>query len=509
MILKFILKNKQKIFRFANRYEKIMKNKRFILASVIFALVFIFADSVFSFRQFSDFPLDGDLSNGTAPCVSYSKILQNPLGTAAIFKHERYAATNRFFLHWSGFLYYNKMPIILQSIGVNPINSVYLTCAILKLFTQFFIVLILSLFIKELSSLKKNMIPFVAVILISLFQTNGYEEQMGIIDKASSYAIAYGFPTLTFLFFLYPFVYYFANRRVVGNRWVTLFFLSILGYIIPFNGSLNCGLVSVFLFILFVSVLFNQYKKHKLKFVTETINYFQKIPIQLLIPLIIIGLFSLYSFYLGTFNAENDWATISLLERFRRLPIGFYNIMTIRIGFPIILVISTVNTMYVLAKASDETKIKLKFILKSLTFFSLVYLLLLPFGGYRTYREYIIRFDTFIPVTLCIFLYYTYSTVLAIQTANKWVNIIFISVALASVCFFTIIDSDRNYQNSCEKHQFQVLSESKSNKVELDCDCSVFSWGPLPDYNNSYESAVMLNRWHITKGIVLYRMEKK
>lgn len=486
-----------------------MGNKRIIIASIIVALVFIFADSIFSFRQFSDFPLDGDLSNGTAPCVSYSKILHNPLGTAAIFKHERYAATNRFFLHWSGFLYYNKMPLIIQSMGVNPVNSVYMTCAILKLFTQLFIVLILSLFVKQLSSLNYSFIPFVSVILVSLFQTNGYEAQMGVIDKAASYVIAYGFPTLTFLFFLYPYVYYYANKRVIGNRWVTLFFLLVLGYIIPFNGSLNCGLVSVFLFILFVTVLFNQYKKHKLRFVPETIHYFKNIPIQLLLPLIVIGFFSLYSFYLGTFNAENDWATIPLLERFRRLPIGLYNILTLRLGFPIIIILSVANTLFVLVKASAETKNKLKFVLISLAFFSFIYLLLLPFGGYRTYREYIIRFDTFIPITLCFFLYFAYSSVLAIQTANNRVKIIFVSVVLASVCFFTIVDSDRKYQNSCEKHEFQILSESKSDKVELDCDCSVFSWGPLPDYNNSYESAVMLDRWHITKGIILYRMKKK
>jgi len=488
---------------------KTMKRNRLIFASLIIALVFIFADSIFSFCQFSDYPLDGDLSNGSVPCVSYSKILENPLGTTAIFKHERYAATNRFFLHWSGFLYFNKMPLILQSMGVNPINSVYMACAILKLFTQLFIVLILSLFVKQLSSLKNSYIPFVLVILASLFQTNGYEAQMGIIDKASSYAIAYGFPTLTFLFFLYPFVYYYANKRVLGNRWVTLFLLLVLGYIIPFNGSLNCGLVSVFLFILFITVLFNQYKRHKLRFVFETIHYFKNIPIQLLLPLIVIGFFSLYSFYLGTFNAENDWATIPLLERFRRLPIGFYNILTLRLGFPIIIVISMVNTLFVMVKASIETKNKLKSVLKSLALFSLVYLLLLPFGGYRTYREYIIRFDTFIPVSLCLFLYFAYSTVVAIQTANKGLKMIFISVALASVCFFTIVDSKREFQNTCEKQQFQVLAQSKSNKVELDCDCSVFSWGPLADYNNSYESAVMLDRWHITKGIVLYRMKKK
>jgi len=483
--------------------------KRFIQASIVFALVFIVVDSIFSFRQFSDLSLDGDLSNGTVPCVSYSKILHNPLGTSAIFKHERYAATNRFFLHWSGFLYYNKIPLLLQSMGVDPINSVYMTCAIFKLFTQLFIIFILSLFVKQLSSLNNSMIPFVSVVLMSLFQTNGYEEQMGIIDKSASYVIAYGFPTLTFLFFLYPYVYYYANKKVVGNRLITLSLLLVLGYIIPFNGSLNCGLVSVFLFIFLITVLYNQYKRHKLRCISESIQYFKNIPLQLLLPLIVIGFFSLYSFYLGTFNAENDWATIPLHERFRRLPIGLYNILTLRPGFPIIIIISILNTFFVLVKASNETKTKLKSILKSLALFSLVYLLLLPFGGYRTYREYIIRFDTFIPVTLCFFLYFAYSSVLAIQTANNWTKVIFVSTVFASVVFFTITDSDRNYQNTCEKHELQILSQSNSEKVDLNCDCSVFGWGTFSDYKNSYESAVMLNRWHITKRVVLYRMVKQ
>ena len=482
-----------------------MLNKRFLIVTIIAALVFIISDSIFSYCQFTDFSLDGDLSGTVAPCKAYSKILQNPLGTSVFLKHERYAATNRFFLHWSVYSYFNKAPLFLQSLGVSPIESIYMSCALIKIFVQLLLVLILSMIVKQLSSQRNIYILFLSVIFLSLFQTNGYDGQMGIIDRSAVYFFAYGLPMLVFLIFLYPYIYYYVNKKMLGNKWLTMILLLFLGFIIPFDGSLMCGIASVFLLVLFLSILFYQIKKYRGKAFIKMFEFVCNIPIQLSIPLVVVGFFSLYSFYLGTFNVENDWAILSISERYKLLPLGLFYILTKRLGFPVLIIFSTINTFIVLKNASGEIVGRLKFVLKSLAFFALIYVLFLPLGGYRSYRMYIIRYDTFIPVTLCIFLFYAYSSLLAINIAKRKIKILLISVLILSVGFFTIVDAKREYQNEYEKKAFMILSHSRSNKVDFDCNCNVFSWEPLDDYNYSYESALLLKRWHVTKSVILYR----
>ena len=480
-----------------------MLKKHLFSIFVIIALIYIVADSVFSYKQFGDFCLDSDISNISVPCKAYSTILENPLGLSIFTNHDRYAATNRFFLHWSSYLYFNKMPLFLQSLGVNPISSVYMAFALLKLFSQLIYVLILSLIVKQLTFLHKLHIPFIAVLFLCLFQTNGYDGQMGLIDKSISYFFSYGLPILVFLLYLYPYVYYFSNKKTLGNKWVNLFLLLILSYIIPFQGSLMCGIISVFLFTALILIFTSQYKKNG-KF-SDILLYFKNLPIELTLPLIVIGIFSLYSFYLGTFNAENDWVSLSITERYKRLPMGLFLILTKRLGFPILIIISLINSLYIIKNAPDETVERFKTVLKSLALFSLLYLLFLPLGGYRSYREYIIRFDTFIPVTICIFIFYVYSSVTSVQIASAKVKIIFIAMLAISVAIFTIADCKREYQNSCEKTQLLVLSKTKSNAINLRCDCTVFNWIAFSDYDRSKESAIMLYRWHVTDHVILYK----
>jgi hypothetical protein len=42
--------------------------------------------------------------------------------------------------------------------------------------------------------------------------------------------------------------------------------------------------------------------------------------------------------------------------------------------------------------------------------FTFMYIMLLPFGGYRPYRPRIIRYDTFMPVTIALIYYFGAST---------------------------------------------------------------------------------------------------
>ena len=41
----------------------------------------------------------------------------------------------------------------------------------------------------------------------------------------------------------------------------------------------------------------------------------------------------LYSLFIGLNNAENEWATLPLAERYGRLPLGVYYMLTSKLGF--------------------------------------------------------------------------------------------------------------------------------------------------------------------------------
>ena len=54
----------------------------------------------FSFYQYYETMLDGDLLAVVLPTEPYKKVLADPLGTSVILNHEIYNVPNRFFAHW-------------------------------------------------------------------------------------------------------------------------------------------------------------------------------------------------------------------------------------------------------------------------------------------------------------------------------------------------------------------------------------------------------------------------
>ena len=93
---------------------------------------------------------------------------------------------NRYFAHWTFFTYFNRVPILLQSF-VEPIESVYLACTIAKLFIQILILSLLALYIAGKRKIVSIDFLIAAVLVIPLFQTNGYRSYMGIIDPSITY----------------------------------------------------------------------------------------------------------------------------------------------------------------------------------------------------------------------------------------------------------------------------------------------------------------------------------
>jgi hypothetical protein len=220
------------------------------------------------------------------------------------------------------------------------------------------------------------------------------------------------------------------------------------------------------------------------------------------VGLVILLLSGLYSFYLGTFNVENDKLWLPYGERYLRLMEGTARVFYRKPGFILLAIMLGIN--YYLLRRMTYRDTNLLGAIRFLTLFSLIYLLLLPLGGYREYRPYFIRWDTFLPVTVSAMILLGSSTVVLLNrlpTAprrNLLVGLVAVSV------FFTLQDLYNPRANACERTALKELSQKKSKIVVLTQDCSVLSWETIRDKNESYSKGVMLQRWGITDGRKLY-----
>lgn len=97
--------------------------------------IILLADIGYSFLQHLAQPLDGDMAWNIVPANDVKPIFKSPFGLEAILKNKTYPNPNRFFCHWIFREYFLSAPLFLQKF-VDPIDSIYLSCAISKTIIQ-------------------------------------------------------------------------------------------------------------------------------------------------------------------------------------------------------------------------------------------------------------------------------------------------------------------------------------------------------------------------------------
>ncbi len=456
------------------------------LMKVIYGILLLFfvADLAFSFQQFRYFALEGDFSTIIIPSDSYKIAMENPLGWQVLSHPDGYAQPNRYFEFKVMMEYFKHVPLLLQNF-FTPIGSLYFSVAILKLITQFGLIYLIGLFLTGKWSIfnKRNILIY--TLCFPFFQTWGYQERMAIIDPSITYAFCYATSTILVILFYLPFVLkYFHNYTFkFGGLWYVIFFLYSI--FINLNASLNAPIILVVSLITFLGYGMLYAKKHTGNFIKNTvIGIFKTIPKPIFYIFIWGSLTALYSLYIGTFNLENNWETLSISERYLRLPIGIYKQFLGNPGLKMLTITIGIQILLFYVKHPEKNKYS-KFILAALIFMA-IYLLLLPLGGYRSYRPYIVRRDTFIPVLLlllALFSFLSYKNWTILNSYFKLIHTVWISYILI---FFTINDKDIIRQNDCEIRSLIKISESNAPVVELDEDCTVMGWVLVdnPVYSN-------------------------
>jgi len=470
----------------------------------IYLLLFILLliNLSYSFYQHYHMQLDGDMAGIILPRNDMQKIMTDPFGFKVILKNESYPNPNRFFVHFFMSEYFKLTPHLLQKF-VNPINSVYLSCALIKLIIQISILLFLSIYIKLFFKSGKYKIIFAIFLIFPIFQTEGYNKYMGIIDSSITYTLNYALPLCLLLLFFIPFY----KNFYINNKYEFSLFLTIIlilfALVILFTGPLVPGIIFIISTIYFIVKLHMNFKNEKhLSFAKRLYLSLTKIPKIFIFFYLLLFFLSSYSVYIGMHNSFNI-STFPLLDRYLRIPLGIYYLLFQKLGYPLFLILIGINAIIIKKKFYNEDGRRILKLFKWIGIFSVIYILLLPLGGYRDYRPNIIRYDTIMPVTLCLIIIYGISTYFLINTIKKKKYIYISAIVLFLMIFINANKSNFN-DNQCEIQALEKISKSPDKIVRVDCNCTIMGWKKTTDYKDSDLNAELLFYWNITKKKKLY-----
>jgi len=399
--------------------------------------------------QYYSQSLDGDVSWNLVPSYEVKPIFESPLGIKAIHENLTYANPNRFFCHWIYREYFISTPLFLQKF-VEPVESVYMASALAKLAIHILLAVLLAWISTGPKSFFKFDFMLVLFIINPLFQTNGYGKYMGIIDNCITYDFFYAFPLALLIIYLLPFIWrYYYGYHFKRERWLNFIWIP-FALVISLSGPLNPGIMLIFTLLVFIFNV-NAQKRMIIKGKIRIGVLINNLPKGFWFYLIPVSIFSLYSLYLGTYNSNTIKSQIPLSETYKRIPEGIYYIFTQKPGFLILFSLITVNVFIIYRHFRNEEGIKILKIMRWIGVFALIYILLLPMGGYREYRYNIIRYDTFMPVTICLMFIVGKTTLFLFQnlkTKKIWsYSLLVLTVAV----LFTNADSQNSTAMSVKK----------------------------------------------------------
>lgn len=472
--------------------------------------ILLIADIGYSAYQHYHMPIGGDMAEVVMPSPGngYYQVLQDPFGLNVLVKNESYPNPNRFFAHWSASAYFLNIPLLLQNF-TDPIGSIYLAIAIAKTMIQLLIIYLLAVYISNKTKISDHRFLLAALLVTPFFQAAGFCRTLGIIDQSVIYTFFYALPLgLLMLFFLPFYRALFFNKKIkYGTARIVL--LALLVIFLSLNGPLIPGVVLIICPLILLILWINNYRdsgvmKPSIKKISLSVK---KIPGLMLIMFLFFSLLSLYSLYIGRNNSLSLDESIPMLDRYLKIPEGLYNLLTKKIAFPLLLSSIIINAMIIRFHYKNEEGYKIVRLCRWIGIFSIIYILLLPFGGYRGYRENIVRYDTIMPVTLAlVYLFGLTSRFLVENIALKFRTVYLTGIA-AVLIIFTVADQLKPGPYECERQAIMEIAASDENPVSLDSDCPVMDWRKINDPQASTSNVELFQYWYVLDRKKLYYHE--
>jgi len=399
--------------------------------------------------------------------------------------------------------FFKIVPGMLQAF-VNPIDSIYIASAIAKTATQVFIILLLAGYISGKKNIFSKEFLVSAVLVTPLFITYQYW-RLGIIDWAVTFVFFYAIPLGLLMLFFLPFFKKLFYDEVISDNVIYRIYLLMLLIIISLGGPL---IPAVLLIVCPVTILVLWHKQYKAVKPESSANRLVKslkaIPAEILFYFLLAVVLSCYSLYIGTNNIENKTVENSLLERYALIPNGFAKLFSFSyLLIPVIAVI-VINAFIIFKYFRNEVGKKILCFIKWTVICSVIYVLLLPLGGFRSYRPYIIRYDTLMPVTLALITIFGITTYYLVFNLTGKFRLIFSAGIIMFLLFFCYTDKSTKGINKCQREALLNLSQTRDSIVLIGSNCNIMSWDKILDYRDSEFNAELLKYWGVTKEKKLY-----
>ena len=158
-------------------------------------------------------------------------------------------------------------------------------------------------------------------------------------------------------------------------------------------------------------------------------------------------------------------------------------------------------------RQGNEQAAEVLHILKVLALFSVLFILLLPLGGYREYRPDVIRQDTMLPVLFCLLFGFGLSAFRLLRAGAGVFRKRYAVFTVALLLLFTLADAVLPGENRCEKAALETIARSSEPVVRLPNDCLVLSWVRITNPRDSELNGRLLQRWRVTPEVRLYYQE--
>jgi len=468
-------------------------------------LALLLLDMAYSFLQHYHEPLDGDMAGIIMPSEVCQPLMEDPFGFNVLFRDQEYKDPNRFFAHWFMTKYYKTIPLLLQY-AVDPITSIYLSSAIMKILIQVLIIWMLASLISGSKNILNREFIIAAFLVTPMIQVTGYFYlDMGIIDRSITYAMFYALPLGLLMIFFAPFYKASYSLHKIKLKLLPGILMIMLAIVLSLNGPLIPGLVLILCSGVLIKNWWCAYlESQKSSLSGRSVEALRYLPREYLLFFGIFIALSLYSLFIGRNNIISPENTLSLADRYMGLPKGLYYQLTSKPGFLFLFMLIALNVFIVYKQKESAERNWVIQIFKWVLILSAIYILLLPLGGYKHYRPYTIRRDTFGPVTLALIYFYALSSFFIIKQVQSRFKLAWYTVLAVFILIFTRADITTLNRNDCEREALITLSESNEEVTWLKDDCTVMSWEPIRDYGSSGINAEMLELWRVTEGKKLY-----
>jgi hypothetical protein len=136
-----------------------------------------------------------------------------------------------------------------------------------------------------------------------------------------------------------------------------------------------------------------------------------------------------------------------------------------------------------------------------------IYIFLLPLGGYRVYRPYILRFDTLLPMNIFLIWLFAFSSHYLLNRLDLRLKKMYLVPLLLMLVVFYAVDKLKMDSYDCQNDKLHRLQQETQEPIVLNKDCFVLTWEPNNWEEQKHGINLMLIRWGILSKEKKYRYE--